>query len=382
MAKALEPYLSELTPLQEAALERIEYFTEELRKMGIVPRTAIELEMMVVDADGEPIPMAMRLEGIVDAKNKLSAITPNHIQNFGYERLLEDFEPANPVKYEANIIERGDINGRADVTGYSSKEVAAATEVLKRGGIAQMLKTTTCLSSPTDPHPSFKARPFLNHPSHHYDTCGLHINMSLYDMDGDNLFSQSHQLLSHAAISLMQLQNEAAFALLPNENSIQRIKTSYEHKDSSVAKRVGMVIDKPHKENARYASISIRNRLGYNTRIENRLPGADTDAFVATAFTMAALYDAVKKHMHKIEAPTKIILEDDTVPIKSNGSHYRVDPVDTEYMNVMGRNIPVARHKLLSNFERSAYARELLGNKLYKAIINDYRQQEQTQAVK
>ena len=65
MPKELETFFSaELTPLQQAALERIEYYKKELReKYGFYVRSAMELEFTTDDAKGYPIKHALAIDG-------------------------------------------------------------------------------------------------------------------------------------------------------------------------------------------------------------------------------------------------------------------------------------------------------------------------------
>jgi glutamine synthetase len=131
---------------------------------------------------------------------------------------------------------------------------------------------------------------------------GAHMNHSLYSQGGENLFfdpDQSDGLsdLSRWFIGGQIAHAEALCALVnPTVNSYKRLQPysfapttaswGYEHR--------GAMIRVPHKR-------------GDATRLENRLPGADTNPYLTLAAILAAGLDGIR---NRIEPPAPLVNQD------------------------------------------------------------------------
>jgi hypothetical protein len=146
-----------LTPLQQAAIERIIYFKEEMAKKGIYVRSAMELEFTIMDENGIPIPLALKPERIKEAEKYLQDKIPHHIQRFGYEHIdPKNARPMSDISFEVNVIDNED----DPLKPYNPLSVATVTSQLKEKTLAEMLHETTCLNTALECFPNFKAHPY------------------------------------------------------------------------------------------------------------------------------------------------------------------------------------------------------------------------------
>ncbi|KLU61991.1 glutamate--isopropylamine ligase [Peptococcaceae bacterium CEB3] len=144
---------------------------------------------------------------------------------------------------------------------------------------------------------SFMAKPVTN-----MSGSGAHTHHSLFDHKGNNLFSDPEQPdgLSQLCRWFIggQIQHARALSALcnPTVNSYKRLKPysfapttvtwGYEH---------------------RGAIIRIPQHRGENTRLENRLPGADTNPYITLAAMLAAGMDGIRR---QIKPPPPLLNQD------------------------------------------------------------------------
>jgi hypothetical protein len=353
MAKALETALPGFKPslLQEAAIERIQEFQAELAEEGIYMRSALELEFVVEDRWGRLVPYIINLNEaekyLTSPKRKL----PH----------LEQVKTDITAEYEIAVADKPDANGLFNPLRFSPIQVAGEMAMLKKDTLRDMLQQTTCLSPDirggrAPYRPVFHAYPYSlaeKDSSWQYEgkSSALHVNVSLYDAKGNNLFAKHPALLEHCARSLVDVQNEAGLAFLPKRNSLKRIRPEAH---GSVPGGLGMEAVLDDGTTRTFSSVNIRGgvtettgkgrkKMTHDIRIENRLPGADNDPFVALAVTMAAMVDAVRHD-------TK------TKPFGKAPTYYFAD----------------THEELVDTMKASARMRELLGPKLHAAILNEY----------
>lgn len=371
MTNALQTHLShELSPLQQAALERIREFKQELAQHGIYMRSAIELEFMVADEKGTLTPCMIELPELDQHVDEHGAMVWQYDrQNKPLEYLtqheglanVEMFKRDSSSEYEVTVADMPDIRLAASPTQFAPEQVAGVTAYLKEHGLANLLQNTTCLSSHAQNsshayEPVFRALPyedaFLPTEPYKKKTSALHVNVSLYDRDGNNLFARHPALMEHCCHALVALQKAGALAVMPHKNSLARIGNN-----ELAPHNIGIIRDCFPRTNNSLSSIQKRaDSVDFEhdtVRIENRLPGADADPYVAMATTMAALVDAVRQHSRR----------------EPDGSLH-VDPMPTQKPQT--HEIPKPHEKLIEQFKSSTHMRELLGDKLYRAILREY----------
>lgn len=133
---------------------------------------------------------------------------------------------------------------------------------------------------------------FMSKPVSSSSGSGAHTHLSLFDQKGNNLFSDPHQPdgLSNLCRWFIggQIRHAKALCALcnPTINSYKRLQPytfapttvtwGYEH---------------------RGAMVRIPQYRGENTRLENRLPGADTNPYIALAAMLAAGLDGIRQQL-------------------------------------------------------------------------------------
>lgn len=372
MAKALEIYCSDLTPLQQAAIKRIHEYQQELKeKYGMYVKSAIELEFAVDNAQGQSVPHIIDLER---ARKYLQQQRLPFFERLDYEHRFPSGMPMNSSQYEITLSDQAK-SGAYAIDKFSPADVAGTTVQFKTQTLPQLLLAASSLSSNTptrELRPNFRATPFLNDaqlssedPSKKYTTTSaLHINVSLYDADGLNLFAESPELLNQCALSLVQAQKDAAVSMVPDKYSHARLMIGKHNLNGSVPGGLGIRDNKKCIDD-KYSSV--RRRVHYSartntSRIENRLPGADADPIVAMAVTLAALVDSVRHHVHPAQPG-----------METSPSHERINNrfmVDKPNSDALAQTheIPSDHKDMVKQFSSSKHMRELLGAELYDAI--------------
>ncbi len=375
MSKALETILPDFEPsaLQRAAIERIAAYKQELKSYGIYMRTAMELEFMVKDDMGMKIPGTMKLDKTLEYLRDKEELP--YIENMVLEGIQGGRHKRADLttKYEINIAD----DAIKTPMQLAPEKVAAVTERIKKRSLRDILMDTTCLTPqgigyPGPLSPSFSPRINADAPEgskfFNDETTSLHVNISLCDNQGRNLFARSDSLLDHCVRSLVALQDEAALPMLPSRDSLKRIGAN-----PSPPGGIGVKHGKHFHDH--YSSVSIRRYMlegdpyipqAEQTRIENRLPGGDTDPFVAMAVSMAAMVDAVRKHVHK------------QVDHEKKKAYIKIAP--SPKAPYAKHEMPKTHEQLVEKFESAQRMRELLGETLYTAILDEYRSGEATHA--
>lgn len=158
---------------------------------------------------------------------------------------------------------------------------------------------------------SFMAKPFID-----YAGCGLHIHVSVFDDDGNNVFSDSKSgeipaissTMKHAVGGLQSTMADAMAIFAPNANSYRRLKPfsfvplspnwGYNHR--SVALRIPVADDR-------------------NMRIEHRVAGADANPYLVMAAVLAGIHYGISNKSEPsrmIPEKTKIQNQEISLPIR------------------------------------------------------------------
>ena len=134
---------------------------------------------------------------------------------------------------------------------------------------------------------TFMAKPVADHSG-----SGAHIHLSLYDTGGKNLLYDETTVdgLSTLGRSFIagQLHHGRAMCALVNSN-INSYKRLQPYKFAPTTSTWGY--------EHRGCMVRIPSSRGQNTRIENRLPGADTNPYLSLAAILAAGLDGIEKQM-------------------------------------------------------------------------------------
>jgi glutamine synthetase len=177
-----------------------------------------------------------------------------------------------------------------------------------------------------DIHATFMARPM-----HHEAGSALHIHQSLYDLGtGENLFSEGQEADTPLFLSYIAgLQTYAPLMMslfAPTVNSYRR----FCYKDAPMNTHWG-------RDN-RSCGLRVPHASPNSRRIENRLPGADVNPYLAMAATLACGY------LGMTEGLTATVSEQDNAL-------------------VLPRNLPVYLPDALNNLSGNAAVRDILGDR-------------------
>ncbi|NBO19815.1 MAG: hypothetical protein EBV03_11475, partial [Proteobacteria bacterium] len=275
------------TPLQRAALKRIGELCKELAGYGLYPRTSMELEFFVQTDGGVHMPGVVKLDKALEFLQQEGIFGLDKVETEGEARRLN--LPQIAKQYEVTLDDREGfhpvLSGKRP--DFHPEAIALGVLRLKQNALQRMLESSTCLQNVRGLGqlgtllPNFDARPYPTRT----DTSGLNVNISLTDREGRNMFSASLPLLYHCADGVANAQHDTLLALLPMENSVKRIGAN-----PSAPAGIGVVTGKPTTYSP-YNSVYIRgvehpdgasNIVATDlARVENRLPGADADPFLA-----------------------------------------------------------------------------------------------------
>jgi glutamine synthetase len=151
---------------------------------------------------------------------------------------------------------------------------------------------------------SFMAKPLINHPGN-----GLHMHISVVDNKGRNIFAagdKPHARLLHAIGGLLDTMPASMSLWAPNINSYRRyiggsscapISLSWGHENRSVAFRIPLA-----KDNA--------------WRVENRVPGADANPYLAMAASLAGIWHGIDQKLDPGKpSENSVNIIDDNLPL-------------------------------------------------------------------
>lgn len=126
---------------------------------------------------------------------------------------------------------------------------------------------------------TFMAKPYLAHAG-----SGMHLNVSLRDGDGRNVFGGDGAVLGHAIGGVLATLAEATAIYAPNLNSYRRFQPnqfvptapSWGHENRTTAVRVPL-------------------GQGDDRRLEFRFPGADANPYLALAAALAGIHHGLER---------------------------------------------------------------------------------------
>ncbi len=243
---------------------------------GWWPMVAFELEFYLFDGQRD----ASGLLQIVSnpktgRKDTATVLSSTRIADF--EQVIDDIIRAcrqqqidtgaisselGPGQFEINFDHHADVLRAADETCLFKRLVI---EVAKKHGMLA----------------SFIAKPLLESAGN-----GLHMHISVVDADGNNVFAdgdQAHPRLLHAIGGLLTSMPAAMSFYAPNINSYRRyrggiscapVSLTWGHENRTVAFRI------PLAKNGAW-------------RVENRVPGADANPYLAMAVSLAGMLHGI-----------------------------------------------------------------------------------------
>ncbi len=254
---------------------------QAFEKHGWLPMVAFELEFYLFDQARDEQDLIQLVHnpktGRIDSPTVLST---TRISDF--EDVIDDIVDAckqqnietgaisaemGAGQFEINFNHHSDVLRAADETCLFKRTVI---EVAKKHGLMA----------------SFIAKPMLEQPGN-----GLHMHVSIVDKKRNNIFSEGdkpHQRLMHAIGGLIDSMPASMSFWAPNINSYRRytggtncapVSLTWGNENRTVAFRIPLA-----KEGA--------------WRVENRVPGADANPYLAMAITLAGMLHGIQ---HKLD---------------------------------------------------------------------------------
>ncbi|NWL75838.1 glutamine synthetase [Pseudomonas taiwanensis] len=255
-------------PIEFEPREVLARVLQRLEKRGIRPVVAFELEFYLFDRklkDGLPqFPRDPLCEDEDDQPNM-------HIERLSrFSSVLHEMvDAANEQGVAANVITAELGPGQFEINfGHCDDGLKAADWA------ALFCRSTRGVAMKHGHRASFMSKPYLNAPG-----SGMHVHVSLYDQDGNNLLAASDQRpLRHAVAGCLDLLPHCMPIFAANHNAFRRYGAMV-----NAASRASWGFED------RDACIRIPESDGRNLRIEHRLAGADANPYLVLAAILSGM---------------------------------------------------------------------------------------------
>lgn len=395
---------------------RLHSLMSELAAAGIVPRIAVESKFFLQDAKGARIvpddAMIGRLNEALRRRG-FHARIKRQIAADGRRSMLEaNFDPWRDLKPESP-------REREEVVLMAPREcerfAREAQEIVAEAAPEATLNR--------------KPRPFaedrLMTVMGLTDANSMHLNISLFNDRGENLLAQSERLRKNAAQWLKAAQAEGLLAYMPAEESYERLRLNFNgpgtHARASLTKpggkawagsmalavascitcsvagvpgalimpvalaQTGLICFPLMK--SRGGSFSVRKQTGTlkNTlasmpggsviktaatpdevRIEDRLPGADSNALLCSALIVGALACSLRGKDHAIESldNDQLARKPEKRPLVKTAGEGLYLPVEKHLPPKVSTRFPRNKEAAQRRFAQSELMRDILGDDL------------------
>ncbi len=263
------------------------------------PTVAFELEFFLFDRERNEQDLIQIVRnpktGRLDAPTVLSS---TRISDF--ERVIDDMiDACNQQSIETGAISAEMGAGQFEINfNHHSDVLRAADETcLFKRIVVEVAKQHGMMAS-------FIAKPLLDQPGN-----GLHMHISVVDNKGKNIFAagdKPHQRLLHAIGGLLDTMPASMSFWAPNINSYRRyvggancapVSLTWGIENRSVAFRIPLA-----KNNA--------------WRVENRVPGADANPYLAMAVTLAGMWHGMAQKLDPGEPCNDTVdIRDENLPL-------------------------------------------------------------------
>jgi glutamine synthetase len=255
-------------PIEFEPREVLARVLQRLEKRGIRPVVAFELEFYLFDRklqDGLPqFPRDPLCEDEDDQPNM-------HIERLSrFSSVLHEMvEAANEQGVAANVITAELGPGQFEINfGHCDDGLQAADWA------ALFCRSTRGVAMKHGHRASFMSKPYLQAPG-----SGMHVHVSLYDRDGNNLLAADEQRpLRHAVAGCLDLLPHCMPIFAANHNAFRRYGAMV-----NAASRASWGFED------RDACIRIPESDGRNLRIEHRLAGADANPYLVLAAILTGM---------------------------------------------------------------------------------------------
>nr|PZN59803.1 MAG: glutamine synthetase [Pseudomonadota bacterium] len=302
---------------------------ERFRPLGLTPVVAIELEFYLIDREltpaGLPQPPRSPLTGRreyrtqinsmldIDACSRVLAAIDHacHVQDVPSTTSLAEYGPG---QYEVNLAHVADALTACDQA-------------------ARFRRIVKCVARHHGMEATFLAKPYADMAG-----SGLHVHVNLVDGDGRNVFADENPLgsevMRHAAAGMLSTMADGMAIFAPQANSWRRFR-----------REAYVPLTADWSVNNRGAALRVPVSGAAARRLEHRVAGADANPYLVTSWVLGGILKGIEEGR---EPPPPV-----------DGNLYK-DGV------ARGEPLPAYWPAALDRFEASAFARELLGERLHR----------------
>jgi glutamine synthetase len=282
---------------------------DRVGETGLRPVGAVELEFFLLDRE-------TALAGAAAApKSPVSGAVPEHYQAY-YLQDLGDFAP-----FFHDLYAWADIQGlpaKTLISEYAPGQMEIVlrhrSDILKAADEAILLKRL--VKAAAEKHGLFAT--FMAKPYSQWTGCGMHVHVSLADVEGRNLFATSNPahnpLLLHALGGLKETMADSMLLFAPNANSYRRFR-----RNSYAPLSVSWGIDN------RTVSLRIPAGPADARHIEHRPAGADANPYLVLASVLAGMHHGITRKL------------DPGPPVTGNGYEKEAKKIPADWLSAIAR---------------------------------------------
>jgi len=257
---------------------------DKFRQQGLQPVVATELEfyLLAPGRDGKPRPLLGTVPGLATPQEGIQYCMADDL--FDCDEFLNDVRKACELQSVPLTAIHSEFSpGQWEINTHHVKDPLLAcdhAQLLKRivKGVARQHGFAA----------TFMAKPFGE-----IAGSGLHIHTSVYDEQGNNIFSDPgkgeppaiSEKLRHAVGGMSQIMPESMAIFAPNANSYRRFKPG-----------AYAPISPTWGYNHREVALRIPVSSDDNRRIEHRVAGADANPYLTMAAVLAGILHGINNH--------------------------------------------------------------------------------------
>ncbi len=307
----------------------LERATQQLLGLGLRPVVAIELEFYLIDRErtalGLPQPPRAPLTGRREYRTQINSM----VDLDEYSAVLADIDAACRTQHVPSTTALAEYGpGQFEVNLMHCPNPLLACDQAMR-----FKRIVKCVSRRHGMDATFLPKPYADMAG-----SGLHVHVSLNDAQGRNVFASESPLgsepMQHAAAGLLATMADGMALFAPLANSWRRFRA-----ESYVPLTADWSI------NNRGAALRVPASDAANRRLEHRVAGAEANPYLV----MGWILGGILKGLNDARAPRD--------PLTGNAYHPE---------GALGEGLPGYWATALERFERSAFAQQLLGEKLHR----------------
>ena len=269
--------------------------------LGLKPVVAVELEFYLLDAErdenGSPQPPLSPRTGRRSMAPQMYSL--NEVEEFGQVMSgISQACAAQGIPADTTLSENGP--GQFEINLHHLPDALRATD-----DAVLMRRVVKCVARKYDLDATFMAKPYGNRSGN-----GMHVHFSVLDSKGKNIFegkdAKGSDALRHAIAGLLEAMPASTALFAPNLNSYRRFQAN-----SHAPTRVAWGYDN------RTAALRVPQSNLAATRIEHRVPGADSNPYLIVAAILAGALDGIERKTTAPDPATSSVYESDAPRLPS-----------------------------------------------------------------